>query len=413
MAKVQSKTKAKAKPKSKGLKKVGYVDVQNHGHGLHEVNYHDCAGGGQVVVQNKIAYVGNMRNPHGTQIIDVKDPKKPKLLAELTMPPGTHSHKVRVHGDLMVTNREVLGPHALHGEVPPDGYNGGLSIYDISKPEKPKLITHWETTDGPGAQYARGVHRFDFDGRYAYISPTMDGYVGNIMMILDLKDPAKPQEVGRWWMPGQWTAGGETPTWKGDAHKCHHPLRYGNRLYTSYWQGGLVILDIDDMSKPKFVSGLDWSPPFPWPTHTALRIPFKINNRDFMVVSDEDVFRQPDFPPYPAAFLWMVDITDEKHPQPISTFQVEDMPDEPQPRMTGCHQPCEIVTGTEIPVAWFAYGLRIIDISKPHALKEVAYYMPDVPPGSDRVQSNDVTVDDRGLIYLLDRVRGLHILERV
>jgi len=29
------------------------------------------------------------------------------------------------------------------------------------------------------------------------------------------------------------------------------------------------------------------------------------------------------------------------------------------------------------------------------------------------VQSNDVTVDERGLIYLLDRVRGLHILERV
>ena len=240
----------------------------------------------------------------------------------------------------------------------------------------------------------------------------MDGYLGNIMMILDLKDPSKPEEVGRWWMPGQWIAGGETPTWKGDAHKCHHPLRYGNRLYTSYWQGGLVILDIDDMSKPKLVSGLDWSPPFPWPTHTALRIPFKIDNRDFMVVSDEDVFRQPDHPPYPAAFLWMVDITDEKHPQPISTFQVEDMPNTPQPRMTGCHQPCEIVSGTEIPVAWFAYGLRIIDISKPHALKEVAYYVPDVPPGSERVQSNDVTVDDRGLLYLLDRVRGLHILER-
>ena len=28
------------------------------------------------------------------------------------------------------------------------------------------------------------------------------------------------------------------------------------------------------------------------------------------------------------------------------------------------------------------------------------------------MQSNDVTVDERGLIYLLDRVRGLHILER-
>jgi hypothetical protein len=81
--------------------------------------------------------------------------------------------------------------------------------------------------------------------------------------------------------------------------------------------------------------------------------------------------------------------------------------------MTGCHQPCEkVLMGTEIPVAWFAHGLRIIDIARPHAPKEVAYFMPDVPPGSARVQSNDVTIDDRGLIYLLDRVRGLHILER-
>ena len=88
------------------------------------------------------------------------------------------------------------------------------------------------------------------------------------------------------------------------------------------------------------------------------------------------------------------------------------MPPEEQPYMTGCHQPCEQVRiGTEIPVAWFAHGLRIIDIANPHAPKEVAYFMPDVPPGSTRVQSNDVTVDDRGLIYLLDRVRGLHILE--
>ena len=65
-----------------------------------------------------------------------------------------------------------------------------------------------------------------------------------------------------------------------------------------------------------------------------------------------------------------------------------------------------------MPVAWFAMGLRVVDIAKPHAPKEVAYYMPDVPPGSTRVQSNDVTMDDRGLIYLYDRLHGLHILER-
>lgn len=408
---------------AKGIKEVGYVDVGSTGGSVHthdacgsgvnQAGWFDCAGGGQVVVKNRIAYVGNMRNPYGTLIIDVNDPKNPKQIGEIRMPPGTHSHKVRVEGDLMITNREILGAHSLNGEVPPEGYTGGISIHDVSNPAKPRLITDWHATDRSAARYARGVHRFDFDGRYAYLSPTMDGYIGNIVVILDLKDPSRPEEVGRWHMPGQWVAGGETPTWKNDAHKCHHPLRLGNRLYTSYWQGGLVILDIDDMSKPKFVSGLDWSPPFPWPTHTALPIPFKIKNRSFMLVSDEDVFRQEDYPPYPAAFLWMVDITDEKHPQPISTYQIEDMPEGPQPRMTGCHQPCEIVTGTEIPVAWFAYGLRIIDFSNPHSLKEVAHYLPDIPKGSDRVQSNDVTIDDRGLMYLLDRVRGLHILERV
>ena len=407
--------------KAKGIREVAYVDIRagggdGHAHhggaGIHPLSWTDCAGGGQVVVERNIAYVGNMRNPHGTLIFDVADPKHPKLLSEIQMPKGTHSHKVRVSGDIMLTNREVLSVKNARGETPPDDFHGGLGIYDVSNPAKPKLITLWQTDDKPGVEYARGVHRFDFDGRYAYISPTLDGYLGNIMMILDLKDPARPQEVGRWWMPGQWTAGGEQPTWRGAAHKCHHPLRHGNRLYTSYWHGGFVILDIDDMSKPKFVSGLDWSPPFPWPTHTALRIPFRIDNRDFLVVSDEDVVRLPDCPPHPSAFLWIVDITDEKHPAVISSFQLEDIPPEQQSYATGCHQPCEKVTGTEIPVAWFAHGLRIIDIARPHAPKEVAYFVPDVPQGSDRVQSNDVTVDDRGLMYLLDRVRGLHILER-
>ena len=96
-------------------------------------------------------------------------------------------------------------------------------------------------------------------------------------------------------------------------------------------------------------------------------------NRDIMVVSDEDVVRLEGCPPYPAAFLWIVDITDEKHPTVISTFQLDDMPPEEQPYMTGCHQPSEQVRmGTEIPVAWFAHGLHIVDIAKPHASKEVA-----------------------------------------
>ena len=37
-----------------------------HGSQLQPVSWIDCAGGGQVVVERNIAYVGNMRNPHGT-----------------------------------------------------------------------------------------------------------------------------------------------------------------------------------------------------------------------------------------------------------------------------------------------------------------------------------------------------------
>jgi hypothetical protein len=73
----------------------------------------------------------------------------------------------------------------------------------------------------------------------------------------------------------------------------------------------------------------------------------------------------------------------------------------------------ETITSSEIPVAWFAYGLRVVDIAQPHAPREVGHFLPDPPPGEKRVCSNDVFVDDRGLIYLVDRGRGLHILERV
>ena len=365
--------------------------------GLRVVGRFDCPGGGQVVVDRGIAYVGHMKAPAGTSIIDVRDPANPRLLAHLEMPEGTHSHKVRVQDGLMLTNREVLPRQPR-----PEGFTGGLAIHDVTRPDTPRPIAQWETE-------GQGVHRFDFDGRHAYISPTVAGYRGNIVMTLDLADPARPTEVGRWWMPGQWEAGGETPDWEGNAHRCHHPLRRGNRLYVSYWMAGFVILDISDMARPVRVGGLDWSPPFPWPTHTALPLPYRLNGRDVLVVADEDVMRPS---PGQPAFMWLVDITDERHPMPFASFQIAEADGTPVPDHSGCHQPCEKVTGTEIPVAWFAGGLRVVDIANPHAPVEVARYIPDPAPGADRAQTNDVTVDDSGLIYIIDRVQGLTILER-
>ena len=362
------------------------------------VSHIDCPGGGQVWVEGTTLYVGHMRQPSGTSIYDVEDPKRPKLLAQLELPRGWHSHKVRVANDVMVVNHERLGPD----ETPEFG--GGLGIYDVSNPARPREIAKWRTA-------GKGVQRYDFDGRHAYISPTAEGYVGNIMMILDLKDPSRPEEVGRWWIPGQWKAGAEPYPWDNwTPPRCHHPLRQGDRLYVSYWHHGFFILDISDMSKPKAISAVNTSPVYPHPTHTCLVMPTALKGRKIMVVADEDVAKL--WPAAPA-FTWIYDITDERFPLSIATWQVEglDRDGAPQPPMMGCHQPSERFNGTVIPFAWFAKGLRILDVQDPYAPREVGFYEPDAPDGFELASSNDVTIDRRGLVYLIDRQRGIDIVE--
>jgi hypothetical protein len=361
------------------------------------IGHFDCPGGGQVWVEGTTMYVGHMRNPYGTTIVDIADPRQPKALAQIAVPEGWHSHKVRVANGIMIVNHERFGKGN-------DGFGAGLGIYDVADPAEPRLITLWRTHGG-------GVHRYEFDGRYAYISPTAEGFVGNIMMILDLADPARPREVGRWWIPGQWTAGGEDYPWHDYvAPRCHHPLRVGNRLYVSYWQHGGYILDIADMARPRMIAHIDTKPAFPHPTHTLLKLRQPLKGRDILLVADEDVAK---LRPHAPAFAWVYDVTDETKPAAIATFQVAgvDRDGSPQPPMTGCHQPSERFSGTIIPFAWFAQGLRLVDFADPFAPKEVGFYERDPAPGADRASSNDVTIDDRGLLYVVDRVRGVDILE--
>jgi len=374
------------------------LDLAAKSHNTKLLAHIDCPGGGQVWVDGTTLFVGHMRHPSGTTIVDVADPRKPKVLTRIEMPQGWHSHKVRVADGIMIVNHERLGDSG-----DPE-FGGGLAIYDVAKPAEPRLISKWRT-------HGKGVHRYDFDGRYAYISPTCEGYIGNIMMILDLADPSRPTEVGRWWIPGQWAAGGEEYPWENwVAPRCHHPLRLGDRLYVSYWHHGFYILDISDLSRPTAIAGLNTSPSFPHPTHTCLPIPDPVKGRRIMVVADEDVAKL--YPSAPA-FTWIYDISNERLPIPISTFQVAGVdPDgAPQPAMTGCHQPSERFSGTRIPFAWFAQGLRILDIADPFQPREVAYYEAAPPEGFERASSNDVTLDSRGLIYLIDRQHGVDVIE--
>jgi len=113
------------------------------------------------------------------------------------------------------------------------------------------------------------VHRFDMDAKYAYISTEMDGYLGNILVIYDLRDPAKPQEVSA----GGCRAahrGGEQATWRGRRNRLHHALRSAmscGRLR----HAGVRVIDIADLRRPRTVGEYNYHPPFPEPRIPSCR----------------------------------------------------------------------------------------------------------------------------------------------
>ncbi len=68
-------------------------------------------------------------------------------------------------------------------------------------------------------------------------------------------------------------------------------------------------------------------------------------------------------------------------------------------------------TDTRVYCAWFSGGLRIVDIADPLAPREVGYFVPEPVNGHAAPQTNDVDVDRRGLVYLVDRFTGFDIVE--
>jgi hypothetical protein len=410
---------------------------------LRRVGRLDIPGGGQVVVQDGYAYVGHMAPPHGTSIVDVRDPAKPRVVKTIELPDEkSHTHKVRVVGDIMVTNVEMNDRHALRrglkvreveaklnadlGRAPSDkelseainvperllprlrhfvehGYgDGGFKVWDISDKAKPREIAYIRNK-------GIGVHRFDMDARYAYISTEMDGYVGNILVNYDITDPTRPTEVSRWWMPGQHVAGGETPHWKGLSHRLHHALRFGDELWAAVWYAGFRVVDASDIRNLKTVGSYNYHPPFPEPTHTIAPLPVRWNGRQVAVAVDEE---HDNVKGQLHGGLWFFDVEDRANIQPLAMFHASEL-DSPFSRegRFGAHQYQERVAGSILYCTWFSGGLRMLDIKDPTAPTEIGWFIPEPAAGQKSPQSNDVFVDERGLVYLIDRNVGLDILE--
>ena len=422
---------------------------------VRRIGHYDLPGAGQVTIAGDYAYVGHIPNKQdlGTSILDISDPSNPQLVATVNVGDlSSHSHKVRVAGDIMVVNHErnmtavgrraeqipgvrrelceALGREPTRAELAQrlniteanvveveaaaktPYCNGGFRIYDTADPRRPKLI-HYQLTGGGG------VHRFDMDERYAYISTEMDGFLGAMLVIYDMRNPKKPEEVSRWWLPGQHIAVGEKPTWSGKRHRLHHALRFGNEMFASCWHGGIRIVDLSDIANPKTVAEYNYHPPFPEPTHTFMPVPGEIGGKRIALSIDEEDQAQTANEEEARrgrlhAGICVFDVSDYANVKPLSLFEVSEL-DSPFARTPGArfgaHQFHERMTGTLVHAVWFGGGLRIIDVADPMSPREVGYFVPDPVGGRPAPQSNDVMLDSRGLIYLVDRHVGFDVLE--
>jgi hypothetical protein len=131
--------------------------------------------------------------------------------------------------------------------------------------------------------------------------------------------------------------------------------------------------------------------------------------------------------------VFFVDITDESKPFSVSNFQVPESSGHFCSRggRFGAHSSNESITPIYykrvVFISYFNAGVRAVDIRDPCHPKEVAYYIPAITDKTDKrcvpnpgggesckvaIQTNNVEVDDRGLIYIVDRANtGIPILD--
>ncbi len=232
----------------------------------------------------------------------------------------------------------------------------GIVICSLEDPAHPKVIA--EFTDGvTGGVHSSFVYKQDKYGTFIFL--TNDGT--GALHILDVNDPYHPKEVARWKTEG-----------RPDAGRSLHDidLRDG-LLYASYWNDGLVVLDVGNgvkggsPSNPVMVSQfkydlnamykqveVDGGPGFIRGTHTAWR------HKNYVFIADEV---------FPAAYpkgakdaaasraygrLQVVDVSDIAHPKVVAWYE---------PEYGGVHNVW--VAGDTLYMGAYNAGFRVFDIT--------------------------------------------------
>lgn len=397
-------------PDMKNLRLVGHSDLNGAGKG----------GEGLALKQygsKKVLFLAHESGPECFSVVDVTSPAKPVVLKQIPVEAEfIRCNSLALSGNVLVVARqsvEVGQPH------------GGIKTYDVSDPANPQLLSYMDLT-GPNS---RGTHYLTFsDGKYAYLSTGAKDFIpkdpkdDQMLMIVDMQDPKNPKEAGRWWMAGT-RVGDEAPAPARvkpfdsgfRLHTVLTPPERPDRAYAAWIDGGLVVLDISDKTKPKEVSHISWQSLNSGFMHTVL----PILDRGLLIASQEST--KDGCKDWPMR-ISVLDIKKETQPYPLTVL--------PPPAnfsdlckdggRFGAHninlnnmpEVSRILKNTVV-TAQFAGGLRIYSIANPLEPKEIAYFAPKVAGNKGgAIQINDLIVGKDGLIYTNDRFTGgLYILK--
>lgn len=403
---------------ARNMRFIGHSPIDGRGDGL------------QIMVERGHAFIAHPWS-QGFSVVDVRDPARPGAVTYVPAPQNTWNIHLQTHGDLLLVINALdlfadvetfkgekgyytrsIGTSVLDRKQTRN-WSAGMSVFDISAPSNPVRIGGLEV-DGIG------FHRLWYTGgRYAYASALLDGFSDYIFVTIDMADPARPELVGRWWLPGMNLAAGEVEqTPPGRRYALHHAVISGNTAYACWRDGGLTLLDVTDHANPRLLAHRNWSPPYGGGTHSAL----PLEQRGLLVVADEAVL---DHEEDGRKHVWLFDIRSPQNPVSIATLPI---PDEADYTAKGGHfgphnlhenRPGSFISDSLIFATWQNAGIRAFDIGNPYQPRETGAYVPAAPERMiDRragrpqvIQSADVFVDANGLIYATDYNAGLEIIE--
>jgi hypothetical protein len=354
------------------------------------------------------AYVAGLGSPffkHPVRIIDISDPENPSLLTTL---PAMGQGNVSSPQDVKAAG---INTNYFNGDllvVGHDGPGGGIQLWDVSDPANPLLLSELQLPFVHNAYiYQKGNRAFvllaiPFEERFP-------SSIGADFAIVEVTDPTQPFVIS------SWTAGrdGGFPYGFGstcDPSVCRGNLPFvichdvwanqnGTIAYLSYWDLGLILLDISDPTNPTLIGRGIEPPTFgsdEGNSHNA--VPAQGGN--LVIVTDED------FAPFPAGFLRIFDTSDPGNPFQIGAYATDGTLNNPSGDH-GAHN--VIVRGSRAYLSWYREGIRVVDISQPANPREIAAFVP--PPGTSPGFFWGVYVH-KDLILGSDEEGGLFILKQ-